>query len=311
MGTGDEANSISASTFQKPLKQLAEVLAQKVKREAPGRLSAPRFVCVDLHVLIRQAMYTYDLLFYLNADERRDTDPYWRNAYTIVALPLVRNMIDCLYNITAILQDPAGKGSLWRESGYCKAFEALDDTEKRYGGEPAWDEWIEKNREALELGIRACGLTVAGVKAQKMRWPTLGKYIRDKQPGGLLTSHQEFLKTFMYGDWRQYSAMAHGAFEGLLEVALYYTEDSQDHDFREQLHQKHPHFVSQCLAHAACVLLCMVTELQAHFHFDDNGARINERIHNMWNVLMPRFEVKELYKERYEKLMKDRGILAT
>ena len=42
--------------------------------------------------------------------------------------------------------------------------------------------------------------------------------------------------------------MAHGAFEGLLEVALYYTEDSQDHDFREQLHQKHPHFVSQCLA---------------------------------------------------------------
>ena len=167
MGTGDEANSISASTFQKPLKDLAEVLAQKVKREAPGRLSAPRFVCVDLHVLIRQAMYTYDLLFYLNADDRRDTDPFWRNAYTIVALPLVRNMIDCLYNITAILQDPAGKGSLRRESGYCKAFEALDDTEKRYGGQPAWDEWIEKNREALELGIRACGLTVAGVSLKR------------------------------------------------------------------------------------------------------------------------------------------------
>src|SRR5438876_10805918 len=69
MGTSDEANSINASTFQKPLKQLAEVLAQKVKREAPGRLPAPGFVCVDLHVLIRQAMYTYDLLFYLNADE--------------------------------------------------------------------------------------------------------------------------------------------------------------------------------------------------------------------------------------------------
>jgi hypothetical protein len=64
-------------------------------REAPGRLSAPGFVCVDLHVLIRQAMYTYDSLFYLNADERRDTDPYWRNVYTRVALPLVRNMIDC------------------------------------------------------------------------------------------------------------------------------------------------------------------------------------------------------------------------
>ena len=52
------------------------------------------------------------------------------------------------------------------------------------------------------------------------------------------------------------------------------------------------------------------TELQAHFKFDDNGARINGRIHEMWNVLMPLFDVKELYKERYEKLMKDRGIFA-
>jgi hypothetical protein len=200
MSANDEANRIDASMFQKPLRQLAEVLAQKIKREAPGILSAPGFVCVDLHVLIRQAMYTYDLLFYLNADDRRDTDPYWKNAYTIVALPLVRNMIDCLYNITAILQDPAAKGSLWRESGYCKAFETLDDTENRYGGEPEWDEWIKKNREALELGIRACGLRVADVKDQKMRWPTLGKYIADRQPGGALTSHQSFLKSFMYGD---------------------------------------------------------------------------------------------------------------
>jgi hypothetical protein len=102
MATNDDANIIDASTFQKPLKLLAEVLAQKVKREAPSLLSGPGFVAIDLHVLIRQAMYTYDLLFYLNADERRETDPYWRNAYTIVALPLVRNMIDCLYNVTAI-----------------------------------------------------------------------------------------------------------------------------------------------------------------------------------------------------------------
>lgn len=28
----------------------------------------------------------------------------------------------------------------------------------------------------------------------------------------------------------------------------------------------------------------------------------------MWNVLMPLFEVKELYKGRYEKLMQERNI---
>jgi hypothetical protein len=74
---------------------------------------------------------------------------------------------------------------------------------------------------------------------------------------------------------------------------------------------KHADFMTMGLARAAAILLGMVTELQAHFHFDDDGARINLRIHEMWNVLMPVFDVKKLYKERYSELMKDRGIFPT
>jgi alanine dehydrogenase len=62
------------------------------------------------------------------------------------------------------------------------------------------------------------------------------------------------------------------------------------------------------IGRAAGILLCIVTELQAYFHFDDNGARVNERIHEMWNALMPVFEVKELYDEHYQQLMASRGI---
>src|SRR5271167_4985620 len=99
----EQKPSLNAATFQQPLIRLAEVLAQKVRREAPRLIPAPTFVAVDLHVLIRQAMHTYNMLFYLNADERRETDCQWRDVYTIISLPLIRNMIDCLYNITAIL----------------------------------------------------------------------------------------------------------------------------------------------------------------------------------------------------------------
>jgi hypothetical protein len=305
MDAPDEIPYINASTFQKPLKQLAETLAQKVKREAP-KLMSPAFVCIDLYMMMRQAMYTYDLLFYLNADERRDNDPYWKNVYTIVALPLVRNMIDCLYNVTAILQDPVGKGSLWRQSGYRKMLVNLDRKEQIYGGQPGWDESIRINREKIDLAIRSIGWTVAEVRAEKKQWPTLGAYIRnDNQP---LTPHQEFLKKFLYGDWSKYSAMAHGAFEGLLEVGLYYTEDSLEHEERERLDREHPDFMSMCLSQAAAVLLCMATELQLYFHFDDGGAQIDERIHKMWNVLMPDLDVQDLYKGRYEVLMKQRGI---
>jgi hypothetical protein len=299
---------LDASTFQEPLARPAEVLAQKVKREAPKLLAAPKFLAVDLHVLIRQSMRTYDLLFYLNADERRKTDCHWRNVYTIVTLPLIRNMIDCFYNITAILQDPSANGSRFRRSGFKKALATFDEDEKRYGGQPKWDRWIKKNRDGLDFAVRECGLTMADVLAQTAMWPTLGKYIGDKMPGGTITAHQDFLKTFIHGNWREYSAMAHGAFEGLLPVAMYYISDSMPHEDRPKMDDVYPKILSVHIARAAGVLLSIVTELQAHFHFDDDGARINPRIHAMWNVLMPVFEVKELYEERYKQLMKDRHI---
>ncbi len=151
---------LDVSPFQKPLCQLAEVLAQKIKREAPKLLAAPNFVSVDLHVLIRQAMHTYDLLFYLHADERRENDCYWRPAYTMVSLPLIRNMIDSFYNITAILQDPAANGAWFRKSGFKRALEALDEDEGYYRGQPKWDSWIAKNRDGLDFLIRECGLTM-------------------------------------------------------------------------------------------------------------------------------------------------------
>ena len=300
--------TLHANTFQEPLIRLAEVLAQKVKREAPPLLSAPSYVATDLHVLIRQAMHTYNLLFYLNADERRETDCHWRNVYTIISLPLIRNMIDCLYSITAILEAPAANGALFRKSGFRRTLEAFDEDENRYGGQEKWDKWIKRNREWTDFAIRECGLTVSEVKDQKTPWPTLGKYIRDRQPGGGFTPHQTFLKTFVYGDWRQYSAMAHGAFEGLLPVAMYYIADSIPHEQREKLDAIFPTIFSMHIPRIAAILLCIVTELQAYFRFDDNGARINQRIHEMWNALMPVFEVKELYDERYAQLMKDKRI---
>jgi hypothetical protein len=300
-----QERKLDARTFQKPLAGLAETLAQKVSREAPALLPGPKYIAVDLHVLTRQAMRTYDLLFYLNADDRRETDCYWKPVYTIITLPLIRNMIDCLYNITAILEDPRRNGPWFRKSGYWKRLKSLEDDQARYGGQPKWDAWIQRNRSAIDFDLRLNGLTIEEVRNHP-QWPTLGKYIGDMQPGGVLTPNQQFLKTFTYGAWREYSAMAHGAFEGLMPVAMYYIPDSMPFEERPKLDEVHPVILSLHLGRAAAVLLCIATELQAYFHFD--GARIGERIHRMWAALLPAFDAKELYNERYLQLMKDRHI---
>jgi len=74
------ATALDASTFQRQLETLAEVLAQKLRREAPKLLGAtPGYVSIDLHVMLRQMIYTYNSFFYLNADERVENDPHYRN----------------------------------------------------------------------------------------------------------------------------------------------------------------------------------------------------------------------------------------
>jgi hypothetical protein len=181
----------------------------------------------------------------------------------------------------------------------------LDEDQARYGGKLEWDEWIAKGRGEIDWDLRNNRLTASDVLAEQ-EWPTLGRYVKSPQAGGIFTPHQQFLQALVYGPWREYSAMAHGASEGLLRTAVFYVTDSLPHEERPALDDGHLRLLGSHLAQAAGILLCIVTELQAHFHFD--GASIDERIHKMWNALMPTFAVKELYSERYEQLMKDKGI---
>ncbi len=107
---------IDASTFVRQIERLAITLTYKVEREGYKQVGlAP--MNVDISVMLRHLTYTYDLLVYVNADERRDFDPYYRQAYSFVILPLVRTMIDGFYNATALLDDP-NRAISFRIGGY-------------------------------------------------------------------------------------------------------------------------------------------------------------------------------------------------
>src|SRR5215472_17305745 len=117
MAALDEKPRIEARTFQEPLAKLAEAISQMVMREGHRYLRAPGFVSQDIFMMVRHSLATYNLLFYINADERRENDCYWNPNYGVVTATVVRTMIDCLYNVTAILKDPAPIGVADRKAG--------------------------------------------------------------------------------------------------------------------------------------------------------------------------------------------------
>ncbi|MDE3167344.1 MAG: hypothetical protein KGN36_16195 [Acidobacteriota bacterium] len=301
----NELPRLDAKTFQEPLGKLAEVMAQKVLRECVQRLR-PAFIAEDLFIMIRQAMATYEVLFYLNADERREGDCNWRRRYGVVTAPLVRTMIDCLYNVTAILENPSERGVAYRKSGLKKRLAAIEEDMQTYRGMPAWHSYLDRHMWALRGLIDKSGLTVDDVRQAKA-WPTLGNYLRAKPEE--MSPNQRFLKTFTHAQWREYSAMSHAGCEGFigeLPAAVFFMEDVLPHEQRPGLETAYTIFLTRHIGRAALILLCIVTELQLFFRFD--GARIDERIAAMWRALLPLFEGKELYDEHYAAALKEKGI---
>jgi len=295
---------IDGKTFQHQLDELATTIAFKVQREGAGHLPQPIFVTADIYYLLRQAQQTYNFFCFINADERRQKDVDYRIAYSAVTLPLVRTMIDCLYNITAILNDPGPKGYQFRESGVKQILEALDSDQQKYGGDPKWDVWIANRRKQLELEMRTTGLTEPEVRVAKL-WPTLGGYLRTKK-NTPLTAHQQFLKRLTYGFWQEYSGISHATFQGLLPIGNFLAPKDLPHEVRPIIEDQVEVLIANHISRVAAILLCTLTELQAYFKFD--GARINERLHQVWNALVPVPEIKELYDERYAQLMREKGI---
>jgi hypothetical protein len=295
---------LKARTFQRHLDELADTLCYKVQREGSKKLPQPVFVIADIYFLMRQAHQSYRLFIYMNSDERRIKDPNWRIAYSIAILPVIRCMIDCLYNVTAILQSPGPKGYQFRESGYNKAFKALDADERRYGGDQKWDQYIAEKRRAIDIGMQSVGITMDDVKAATT-WPTLGRYLLvDKNNPD--TRHKEFLRTLTYGLWQEYSGIAHATFQGLIETASFYAPKDLPPEYWPKLDFMGERMVFLSVSRAAAILLCLLTEVQAYFRFE--GANINKRLHEVWKALNVAFEIKELYRERYKKLMKVKGI---
>lgn len=195
----------------------------------------------------------------------------------------------------------------FRESGYKLALEALKIDEDRYRGKWGWRTYIKKQRDFLRIGMGADGITATKVQAAKP-WPTLSRYLQAK-PGTPLTPHQDFLKKLVFVFWKEYSAMTHAVFQGLMPTAVFYIPGMVQHDLREAFDEVMVgRFVATHVLRSAEILLCTVTEVQAEFRFFDE-ARINARLLGVWNALRRVPAVRELYVARYEQLMRDRGIV--
>jgi hypothetical protein len=298
----DDKLRIDAKEFQEPLWKLAEAMAELVIREGHKQLPAA-YISQDIQFMIRHAIATYNLLFYLNADERREQDTSWNYAYGVAAAPLVRTLIDCLYNIITILENPAENGAAYHKSGLRKRLLDIEANQEQYSGKAEWDNYNARQIAALRFLIHEDKFTEDDVRTVDT-WKPMGTYILQGKKEDA-TAHQSFLKRFTYLRWKQYSGLSHASLDGYigeLPAGSYFVMDRMAREDRENTEKMYVAFLTRHLGRSAIVLLCIVTELQLYFRF--KGHQIDERILKMWDAMIGIFEVKEIYDERYEAFLR-------
>src|ERR1035437_7625828 len=105
---------VDAKSFQEPLAWLSETVFEKVFREGVSHVGWPQYVAEDIAMMLRYSRSIYNLLFYFNAGEHGEDYLSCRMHAVVTALSLVLGLIDCFYNITAILKNPAERGAAYR-----------------------------------------------------------------------------------------------------------------------------------------------------------------------------------------------------
>lgn len=289
-------------SFFKTISELARTVKNLVHREGNKRFPGG-FLPADVAVMLNQLRITFDLLIFINCDERRDEDPSYRHGYSFVALPLIRTLIDGFYNITFLLDHPT-ETRAFRLSGYKKMLDSLKAEEQLYGKEKGWPEFIAQERDRLRIGYEDDGFGVLDL-SEKVRWNTLSIYLQSDP--ALDDEHKKLMRRFSYGPWRQYSEMSHVSFRGVHELFIYLNTDDAPHEQREMILERAEREMTTHLGRAAAILLALLTEIQAAFSFD--GHNVNQRLHAAWRGVLQMPEGEEMFNLRYRDLMNVRKIL--
>ena len=292
---GTSVKIIDASKFPVAVSNLARTVINKLEREGHTIAGLPDNGA-EISLILRQVAHTYNLILFINADDNRFENYGYHSAYSFVSLPLVRTMIDGLYNCTAMLNDPLS-ARRYKISGFFRMRETLQANEAAYADRPEWVEALKFQRRSYEEGLLINGIATIELDNTKNKWLLLGEYLK-----GADTPHKQMLRKLTLGFWREYSSISHASFDGLTSIFPFIVGRELPAQLHDRLDEASERALAMQVFRAAGLLMCLVTEIQHFCHFQ--GASIDQRLADTWASMLEIYEIKELYELRYHSLLK-------
>lgn len=274
---------------QKDWDSLLEGMTLKLEREFPAG-AASTGARELLWLTFRVALNTYRSMAYVCGD--KPPDPLRRLEYAISCPPIVRTLVDTLFNVIFALEDLEQRATWYYKSGWREDQEKLEQYEKEYGHLEEWKSWLEVFKKGHEHGRGVWGITEEEYKNPKLIewWPIPSWMISKARP-----DNQGFLQ--FLNDWyyRELSQESHLSFPGLVaRGSLLMALDKKEEHAEEHLVQNK----STQMVMAVTLLLGLCSEIEHHFNFG-----FKQRIVVLWGIFSELPIPKEMYDKRYAKLL--------
>lgn len=211
--------------------------------------------------------------------------------YPTQAYVLGRPLIDTLFTVVALIEEPMCHSRKYELAGYKVEWEKYDRQLERYGDEPQWKSYLEEKKKYLNESAKLYVLS----KDEKQNpakhiafWPIPSQMLKSN----MISTEESrvFLKEVYDWRYRQISEWGHHAWGGMA-LGVFQTVPE---------HQWHPGKLESDAVYTGILFLLMIlSEIEASC-----GYRAKQQLRYVWTILSNHFdEAAHYYDLRYQALL--------
>lgn len=280
----DEKQRLSFGTFGPQLSSLYEAVVNKLRLEWPKALNHEGASFL-LRGQVAVSRVTYKTVVHLCADNPIAEGR--RPEYALSSTPLIRTLLDALFNLVFLLDDLDKRKEHFFRGGWREIKEEFERLNTAYADDEEWATWLSDFAAFIERGRIEFGITdeeAAQSRKTLPYWPTPGQMKKDTSLAPDRKAFLEFMEDWFY---RALSSDSHLSMPGLARRAIPILEG----------HASLDDYRSECVFVAATLSLALLSEVQMTMRWPD----LTPRFEYLWTILAEHWpDARNVYERRYK-----------
>lgn len=272
------------------LDTLYRAVHNKLEREWPESLDPTGALPVLLRAFVLTSAYTYRSVCYLCADVPPDPDR--RPEYAVSVPPLARTLVDTLFNIVFLFQNPAEHIRWYWRSTWRECCEDVRRWKLSYGDDPHWTSWIASFEAMVDDYRKDWFVPPSEGSGDIEYWPHPGQMLKRSELSSERREYLAYLNDWFYKDL---SRSSHLSGPGLLTRSFMLFEAPGQSSRDAELSR----FKGEAVFTVVTLFLCILSEIEGEVRFS-----LVKRMEYLWGLLRPgSLPARELYERRYRELL--------